>query len=107
MVRANTLARRARITEKKKRQWSAREKLMIIAYYERGHSKRETANKFLIEPKQLREWLKNKEKLLKVAPYVQKLSQGQRPKYLELEIELIDWFKESRSQLKVVNRYMI
>ena len=80
---------------------------MIIAYYERGHSKREMANKFFIEPKQLREWLKNKEKLLKVAPYVQKLSQGQRPKYPELEIELIDWFKESRSQLKVVSRYMI
>ena len=39
MVRANTLPRRARITQKKKRQWSAREKLMIIAYYEREHSK--------------------------------------------------------------------
>ena len=29
--------------------------LMIIAYYEQGHSKRETANKFEIEPKQLRD----------------------------------------------------
>ena len=55
MVRGNFKARRANITQKKKRQWSAREKLMIIAYCERGHSKRATANKFEIEPKQLRE----------------------------------------------------
>ena len=44
---------------------------------------------------------------MKVAPYIQKLSPGSRPKYSELEIELIDWFKESRSQLKVVTHYMI
>ena len=30
MVRGNFKARRARLTEKKKRQWLAREKLMII-----------------------------------------------------------------------------
>ena len=65
MVRENIRARRARarISQKKKRQWTAREKLMIIAYYEQGHSKRETANKFEIEPKQLRDWLQNKENL--------------------------------------------
>jgi hypothetical protein len=109
MVRGNIRARRARarISQKKKRQWTAREKLMIIAYHEQGHSKRETANKFEIEPKQLRDWLKNKEKLMKVAPYIQKLAPGSRPKYPELETELLDWFKESRSQLKVVTRYMI
>ena len=45
---------RARISQKKKCQWT-RKKLMIIAYYEQGHSKRETANKFEIEPKQLRD----------------------------------------------------
>ena len=109
MVRGNIRARRARarISQKKKHQWTAREKLMIIAYHEQGHSKRETANKFEIEPKQLRDWLKNKEKLMKVAPYIQKLAPGSRPKYPELETELLDWFKESRSQLKVVTRYMI
>ena len=43
---------------------------MIIAYYEQGHSKRETANKFEIEPKQLQDWLQNKDKLMKVASYI-------------------------------------
>ena len=40
MVRGNIRARRARarISQKKKYQWTAREKLMIIAYYEQGHS---------------------------------------------------------------------
>src|SRR5215212_5953051 len=80
---------------------------MIIAYYERGHSKRATANKFGIKTKQLREWLNNKEQLIRVVPYIQKLSPGSRPKYPELEIELMNWFKESRSQLKIVTRYMI
>ena len=91
---------RARISQKKKRQWTAREKLMIIAYHKQDHSKRETANKFEIESKQLRDWFQNKDKLMKVAPYIQKLTPGSRPKYPELKTELLDWFKESRSQLK-------
>ncbi|RGB35537.1 hypothetical protein C1646_699327, partial [Rhizophagus diaphanus] len=65
-------------------------KLMIIAYYEQGHSKRSTADKFEIEPKQLREWLRNKDQLMKVAPYVQKLVRGARPKYQQLEVELME-----------------
>jgi len=41
MVRENICAHRARarISQKKKRQWTARVKLMIIAYYEQDHSK--------------------------------------------------------------------
>ena len=74
---------------------------MIIAYYEQGHSKRETANKFEIEPKQLRDWFQNKDKLMKVTPYIQKLTPGSRPKYPELETELLDWFKESESEKRV------
>ena len=70
---------------------------MIIAYYEQGHSKWETANKFKIEPKQLRDWLQNKDKLMKVAPYIQKLTSDSHPKYLKLETELLDWFKKSWS----------
>ena len=95
MVRGNFQARRAKVSQKMKRQWSAREKLMVIAYHELGHSKRSTANKFEIEPKQLRDWLKNKDQLMKVAPYVQKLVKGARPKYPQLEVELIEWFRES------------
>ena len=45
------------MTKKNKRAWSAREKLMIIAYYEKGHSKHSTANEFGIERKQLWEWI--------------------------------------------------
>ena len=55
------------------------------------------ANKFEIEPKQLRDWLQNKDKLMKVAPYIQKLIPGSYSKYPKLETELLDWFKESRS----------
>ena len=63
---------------------------MIIKYQERGHSKRSTADKFKIEPKQLREWINNKEKLLNAAPYTQRLNIGARPKYPHLEEELIE-----------------
>ena len=69
---------------------------MIIIYFEKGHSKWSTANKFEITPKQLREWLGNKEKLLCVAPYIQKLNIGARPKYPLLEAELLEWFQELR-----------
>ena len=68
---------------------------MIIAYYEQGHSKREMANKFEIEPKQLRDWLQNKDKLMKVASYIQKLTSNSCLKYLKLETELLNWFKKS------------
>ncbi|GES73260.1 pogo transposable element with KRAB domain [Rhizophagus clarus] len=81
MVRGNFHKRRANITTKKRRQ--------------------------CIEPKQLREWISNKDQLLKAAPYIQKLTTGARPKYPQLEVELMEWFRESRRQLKVVTRYMI
>uniref|UniRef100_U9TRL6 HTH psq-type domain-containing protein n=2 Tax=Rhizophagus irregularis TaxID=588596 RepID=U9TRL6_RHIID len=86
MVRGNFHKLRANVTTKRRRQWSAREKLMVITYYERGHSKRSTADKFNIEPKQLREWISNKERLLKAVPYIQKLTTGARPKYPQLAL---------------------
>ncbi|RIA89221.1 hypothetical protein C1645_825179 [Glomus cerebriforme] len=49
----------------KRRQWLAREKLIVIVYYEQGHSKRSTADKFEVESKQLHDWLKHKEQLMK------------------------------------------
>ncbi len=51
--RANKNTSRARITEKLQRQWNAREKLAIIIYYEKGHSKNKTATKFNIQTKQV------------------------------------------------------
>ena len=68
---------------------------MIIMYYENGHSKRSTADKYNIEPKQLCEWIKNKEKLLNATLYTQRLNTGARPKYPYLENKLIEWVKES------------
>ncbi|GBB85252.1 hypothetical protein RclHR1_11800008 [Rhizophagus clarus] len=69
-------------------------------YYESGHSKRSIADKFNIQPKQLCKWINNKEKLLNAAPYTQRLNTGARLKYPYLEVELIEWVKEARSQLK-------
>ena len=80
---------------------------MIITYHEKGHSKRSTADKFGIQPKQLRDWLRNKEKLVNVAPCVQKLNLGAHPKFPHLEDELMEWFTEARNQLKTVTRYLI
>ena len=51
--------------------------------------------------------MKNKEKLLRTAPYTQKLTTGAYPKYPLLENELFEWFKESQNQLKVISRYII
>ncbi|CAG8508477.1 22517_t:CDS:2, partial [Dentiscutata erythropus] len=107
MVCGNFKNRRAQITSKKKRSWLAREKLIIIAYHEKEHSKCSTADEFQIQPKQLSEWIGKKSDLLKAAPYIQKLSNGARPKYPELEAELIEWFQGLRSQNKTVGRYII
>jgi len=107
MVHENFKTRHARVTRKLKRQWSVREKLMIITYHEKGHSKRLTADKFGIELRQFRDWIKNKEKLISVTSYVQKLNIGAHPKFSHLEDELMEWFTEARSQLKTVTRFMI
>lgn len=107
MPRGNFSARRAVTTQKIRRQWNAREKLMVVFYNENGHSVRETANKYNIEPKQVRDWKSKKGQLLSAAPYIQRLNTGARPKYPLLEVELVDWFRELRSQLKTVTRFMI
>ena len=57
---------------------------MVIAYYEQDHSKRSTADKFEVEPKQLCDWLKNKDQLMLVAPHIQKLVQSARPNHSKI-----------------------
>ncbi|CAG8484547.1 9093_t:CDS:2 [Cetraspora pellucida] len=44
----------ATIIRKARLQWNAREKIAIILYYKSGHSNNQTAAKFNIEIKQLR-----------------------------------------------------
>ncbi len=51
--------------------------------------------------------MNNKEQLLKVASYIQKLNTDIYSKYLLLENKLFEWFKESRSQLKFVSHYIV
>src|SRR5687768_6169923 len=107
MPKGNFGVKRARNTQKKRRQWNAREKLMVVLYQENGHSIRATANKYDIEPKQVRDWKSKKNDLMHVAPYIQRLNIGARPKYPQLEDKLLVWFRELRKQLKTVTRYMI
>jgi transposase-like protein len=71
MPRGNFRARQAKTTQKKRRQWNVREKLMVVFYNENGHSVRATASKYNIEPKQVRDWKKKKSALMRAAPYVQ------------------------------------
>ena len=54
-VRGNKNSGHARVTNKSRRQWNAREKLAIVTYLEKhpSQSVRATATKFNIEPKQV------------------------------------------------------
>ena len=49
--RANKRNNRSTVTEKKRRQWNAREKIAILMYHENGHSKNKTALKYNIQTK--------------------------------------------------------
>ena len=90
MPKGNFRARRATTTQKKRRQWNVREKLMVVFYHENGHSVRATASKYEIEPKQVRDWKNKKNDLMRTVPYVQRLNIGAWPKYPQLEVELLE-----------------
>ena len=102
MVRANKPAKRFRITKQVRRKWSAREKLIVIYYYYRHHSIRETASRFDIEPKQVRDWIRKKDKLMKASPFVEKLHPGRKAKYPEIEEELASWIKDNRDKSRPI-----
>ncbi|CAG8788336.1 9863_t:CDS:2, partial [Dentiscutata erythropus] len=70
-------------------------------------SKRSTAEKFNITPKQLREWIKKKQELKNAPPCVRRLNIGGRAKYPLLEVDLKTWVKSLRSRQKIVSRYMV
>ncbi len=80
---------RNRLSQKKRRQWNAKEKLMIIYYFENNNRNvHGIAKKFNVQPKQIRDWIKKKEKLLVTAPHVAKLHPGKSAKYPNLEDSL-------------------
>ena len=84
-----------------------REKLAVIIYHEKGHSKNKTAAKFNIETKQVRDWLFKKEQFIKAQPSLKCLNKGKPPKYPALETALIEWIKERRNNQQTVSRNMI
>ena len=91
MARHRANLKQANITNKKRRSWNCREKLAIITYLEKnpGASKRNTAEKFGIEPKQLREWIKKRDELMRSPSHIKRLNIGRGAKYPLLETDLI------------------
>ncbi|CAG8826598.1 3595_t:CDS:1, partial [Dentiscutata erythropus] len=65
-----------RLQQKKYRQWTAREKLFVISYLERipGATVRGTADKFQVQPKQIRDWKNKREELLLAQPHIKRLN---------------------------------
>jgi len=105
--RANKNINRARVSEKLRRVWNVREKLAVVMYFEKGHSKNKTAAKFNIETKQVRDWVSKKEQFIQAQPSLKRLSKGKPPKYPALEAALVEWVRERRSNQQAVSRYMI
>src|SRR6185312_15546124 len=65
------------------------------------------ANKFNIQPKQIRDWKKKKEILMQARPHMKRLGAGRKAKFPELEQFIVSWIKELRQQGKQVTRYML
>lgn len=105
--RANKRNNRSTVTEKKRRQWNAREKIAILMYHENGHSKNKTALKYNIQTKQLRDWKSKKPQLLKAQPGLKRLNRGSSTKYPVMETALVNWVKEKRKNQNAVSRTMI
>jgi hypothetical protein len=105
--RANKTTGRARVSEKIRRVWNVREKLAVVMYFEKGNSKNKTAAKFNIQTKQVRDWVSKKDQFMNSQPSLKRLNKGKPIKYPDLEVALVDWIKERRSNQQVVSRYMI
>ena len=80
--------KRIRVTTKQRRQWYAREKLLVIKHAKQCESKRLTAKWFQIKPKQVWDWINQKTKLENAVPYIQKLHKGKSPAFPKFEKEL-------------------
>ena len=105
--RTNKTTSRARVSEKLRRVWNVREKLVVVMYFEKGHSKNKTAAKFNIQTKQVRDWVSKKGQLMNSQPSLKRLNKGKPPKYPVLEDALVEWVRERRNNQQAVSRYMI
>jgi transposase-like protein len=106
MVRANKSVKRSRFTLKKKRNWSVREKLMVLHFLNGSNSVRATARHFDLQPNQVRDWRNKKDQLKASAPHLLKLHSGRQASFLELENELANWILECREQGLPITRNM-
>ena len=103
----NKRRKQARVTKKIRRQWCAREKLMILQYAQRVQSKRAAAKKFDIEPKQIRDWEGKREQLMSSASHIKKLHPGKSSSLPELENLLFQWVQSLRQESKAVTHNMV
>ncbi len=55
---------------------------MVVNFFENNRNVYKMAKKFNIEPKQVHDWTKKKEKMLETASHVTKIYSGKLPKYL-------------------------
>ncbi|CAG8825506.1 7820_t:CDS:1, partial [Cetraspora pellucida] len=94
--------KKTRFQQKRNWQWTAREKLFVIAYLKHvlGATVHGTADKFNIQPKQIWEWHNKEGELLLAQPYVKHLNTGAWPTYPNIETELAKWVQDLRNELK-------
>jgi hypothetical protein len=98
--------KKAQATKKLRRQWCTCEKLMILQYSQR-FSKRKAARMFVIETKQIMYWANQKEELMALASYTQKLHPGRSAALPELEKSLFEWVQSLREASNTVTRNMV
>ena len=92
---------------KKKRSYSMEFKKQVVVYAE-ANSNRSAASHFDVEPKRVREWKKDFEKIKSSKSNRQRLDGGGRKCIDEdLEEDLVHWIYEKRSKMLHVSRKMI
>jgi hypothetical protein len=106
VVKGNKMVKRSRVTLKKRKTWTVREKLMVLHYYDRVQNVRATARHFNIQTKQVRDWRNNRENLKTAAPHLLKLHKGRQPFFPDLEEELASWITECREKNLAITRSM-
>lgn len=106
VVKGNKVVKCSRVTLKKRKTWSVREKLMVLHYYDQVQNVRATARHFDIETKQVRDWRNNRENLKTAAPHLLKLHKGRPPFFSDLEDELAVWITECREKHLAITRNM-
>ena len=92
---------------KKKRSYSMEFKKQVVIYAE-ANSYRSAASRFDVEPKRVREWKKDINKINPTKSKRQRLDGGRRKCIdTDLEEDLVHWIYEKRSRMLHVSRKMI